>query len=104
MEADCRGLDLSAFLIKPVQRLCKYPLLMREIVRHTNTEHSDYHALLGSQETIEKAVEAGTCAARGPSRHFVCMPAAQLKIGLANVGRDLFSRYSEFASRGIVSS
>lgn len=26
---ECRGLDLQAWLIKPLQRLCKYPLLMR---------------------------------------------------------------------------
>jgi RhoGEF domain len=27
---DCRGLSLLSFLIKPVQRLCKYPLLVCE--------------------------------------------------------------------------
>ena len=34
-EPRCRGLDLHAFLIKPVQRLLKYPLFFGELVKHT---------------------------------------------------------------------
>jgi len=32
-------------LIKPVQRLCKYPLLLRELIKNTNTDHPDYKPL-----------------------------------------------------------
>lgn len=38
-------IDLRDYLIKPVQRICKYPLLVREIIKHTPEEHADYPLL-----------------------------------------------------------
>eukprot|EP00732_Lithocolla_globosa_P002358 Lithocolla_globosa_v1_NODE_1529_length_2511_cov_49.335505.p1 type:complete len:350 gc:universal NODE_1529_length_2511_cov_49.335505:51-1100(+) len=32
----CRGLDVLSFLIKPVQRITKYPLLFRELLKHAS--------------------------------------------------------------------
>ena len=29
LNPECRGLTLFSFLIKPIQRICKYPLLLR---------------------------------------------------------------------------
>ncbi|KAJ3412174.1 cytochrome c oxidase subunit 1 [Chytridiales sp. JEL 0842] len=51
-----RGLSLESFLIKPVQRICKYPLLMRELLKHTEKSHKDYPALEIATERIEAVV------------------------------------------------
>ncbi|KAI9343309.1 Dbl homology domain-containing protein [Zopfochytrium polystomum] len=45
-----RGLSLESFLIKPVQRICKYPLLLRELLKNTDKMHKDY-------AHVEKAIE-----------------------------------------------
>jgi len=37
----CRGLPLISFIIKPVQRICKYPLLIKECIRYTADDHPD---------------------------------------------------------------
>lgn len=44
-----KNMDLSSLVIKPVQRLCKYPLLLADLLRSTPASHPDYagiqHAL-----------------------------------------------------------
>jgi cell division control protein 24 len=40
------AVDLPSYLIKPVQRICKYPLLIQELIKNTPPDHSDYSELL----------------------------------------------------------
>jgi len=52
----CRGLFLQSFLIKPIQRVCKYPLLLRELIRYTPEDHPDYAPLNGAMAKINEVV------------------------------------------------
>lgn len=48
-----RGLieiPLDGYLLTPVQRICKYPLQLAELLKYTKTEHPDYHKI---QEALE---------------------------------------------------
>ncbi|KAJ3216933.1 Myosin 10A, isoform D [Dinochytrium kinnereticum] len=51
-----RGLSLESFLIKPVQRICKYPLLLRELLKYVDKGHKDYLNLTVAAEKIEAVV------------------------------------------------
>eukprot|EP01119_Soliformovum_irregulare_P014807 TRINITY_DN4086_c0_g1_i3.p1 TRINITY_DN4086_c0_g1~~TRINITY_DN4086_c0_g1_i3.p1 ORF type:complete len:539 (+),score=149.13 TRINITY_DN4086_c0_g1_i3:189-1805(+) len=51
----CRGLKLSSFLIKPIQRICKYPILFRELLKNCNSEsEQDYSNLVSALKRIEE--------------------------------------------------
>lgn len=50
----CRGLSLQSYLIKPVQRICKYPLLLKELLNDTDTDHPDYEALVEAQKKVSE--------------------------------------------------
>eukprot|EP00339_Tiarina_fusa_P014402 CAMPEP_0117009036 /NCGR_PEP_ID=MMETSP0472-20121206/8327_1 /TAXON_ID=693140 ORGANISM="Tiarina fusus, Strain LIS" /NCGR_SAMPLE_ID=MMETSP0472 /ASSEMBLY_ACC=CAM_ASM_000603 /LENGTH=436 /DNA_ID=CAMNT_0004711225 /DNA_START=18 /DNA_END=1329 /DNA_ORIENTATION=+ len=52
----CRGLFLQSFLIKPIQRVCKYPLFLRELIRYTPEDHPDHTDLQSAFEKINEVV------------------------------------------------
>eukprot|EP01119_Soliformovum_irregulare_P010583 TRINITY_DN2614_c0_g1_i2.p1 TRINITY_DN2614_c0_g1~~TRINITY_DN2614_c0_g1_i2.p1 ORF type:complete len:677 (+),score=206.56 TRINITY_DN2614_c0_g1_i2:111-2141(+) len=94
-DPNIRGLDLFSFLIKPVQRLCKYPLLVKELLNNTPESHSEYEDLRKAYEKIntvvdyinEKKREAE--ALTGLKR--ICAIEGCEKIGLIRHGRELIS-------------
>ncbi|EGG16305.1 RhoGEF domain-containing protein [Cavenderia fasciculata] len=53
---ELRGMNLHSFLIKPVQRICKYPLLLRELLKATPSDHCDHSHLLSAVSQIEQIV------------------------------------------------
>jgi len=53
---EAKGFDLFSYVIKPVQRLCKYPLLLRELLKFTPNTHPDYKDLQEAYTKIEAAV------------------------------------------------
>ncbi|XP_047244036.1 intersectin-2a isoform X3 [Girardinichthys multiradiatus] len=50
----CKGMPLSSFLLKPMQRLTRYPLLIKNILEHTPDGHEDRKPL---REALERAEE-----------------------------------------------
>eukprot|EP01130_Rhizamoeba_saxonica_P018129 TRINITY_DN8990_c0_g1_i1.p1 TRINITY_DN8990_c0_g1~~TRINITY_DN8990_c0_g1_i1.p1 ORF type:complete len:395 (+),score=66.75 TRINITY_DN8990_c0_g1_i1:28-1212(+) len=49
----CEGLSLKDLLIKPVQRICKYPLLFNELKKSTPEDHEDYQQIVDVYERFE---------------------------------------------------
>lgn len=48
---------MNSFLIKPIQRICKYPLLLRELLKHTPEDHADYTYVKAALEKVHAIVE-----------------------------------------------
>lgn len=44
--------DLSSIIIKPVQRILKYPLLLNELIKYTEESHIDWNPLLMALQMI----------------------------------------------------
>ncbi len=57
----CRGeiqaWDLHSLLIKPVQRVLKYPLLLSSLVKKTEDSRPDYKVLLNAKEAISRVAQ-----------------------------------------------
>ncbi|XP_077444012.1 intersectin-2-like isoform X2 [Stigmatopora argus] len=50
----CRGMPLSSFLLKPMQRITRYPLLIKNILENTPEPHADRPTL---RDALERAEE-----------------------------------------------
>ncbi|KAG8999685.1 hypothetical protein FRB94_005988 [Tulasnella sp. JGI-2019a] len=58
--AECASMPLTSFLLKPVQRLMKYPLFLKQLWELTPRNHPDHLAtfsLLHSTETVIKVMQ-----------------------------------------------
>jgi flagellar biosynthesis GTPase FlhF len=53
---ECRGLGLVDYLIKPLQRLTRYPLLLRELLKRTDESHCDHRPLTLAFAKIQSVV------------------------------------------------
>lgn len=54
---ECRRLPLTGFLVKPLQRLCKYPLLVRELLKDLSSSHPDYKHLMETNEKVKAIID-----------------------------------------------
>ena len=48
------GLPITSYLITPLQRVCRYPLLIQTLLRHTHDTHPDYVWLLKAWSRAEE--------------------------------------------------
>ncbi|XP_014036669.1 phosphatidylinositol 3,4,5-trisphosphate-dependent Rac exchanger 2 protein [Salmo salar] len=44
---------LEGYLVAPIQRICKYPLLLRELLKRTPKKHNDYSLVLESLQAMK---------------------------------------------------
>lgn len=47
---------MLGYLIKPIQRICKYPLLLNELLKYTPKSHEEYENLTLALDKVEQVV------------------------------------------------
>ncbi|KAJ3417124.1 Intersectin 1 (SH3 domain protein) [Chytridiales sp. JEL 0842] len=60
----CRALDLSSFLLQPMQRITRYTLILKQVLHYTPMNHPEYEAMLGAVEAADVAAEKVNNAAK----------------------------------------
>ncbi|KAH3758250.1 cell division control protein 24 [Pelomyxa schiedti] len=59
-----KSIDLQAYLIKPSQRIMKYPLLLKDLIKDTDTDHPDYANLVQAATEMNKVLSKVNQAAK----------------------------------------
>eukprot|EP01105_Mastigella_eilhardi_P015207 TRINITY_DN3462_c0_g1_i2.p1 TRINITY_DN3462_c0_g1~~TRINITY_DN3462_c0_g1_i2.p1 ORF type:complete len:472 (-),score=111.88 TRINITY_DN3462_c0_g1_i2:870-2285(-) len=54
---EVKNLDLPDYLIQPTQRIVKYPLLLKDIIKHTEMSHPDYKALVEADIELRQVLQ-----------------------------------------------
>lgn len=63
---------LESYLIKPVQRVLKYPLLLRELVSLTDADSEEHYHLTGRERNIYSYRHTLTHVGGGAKNMFTC--------------------------------
>ncbi|KAH8009244.1 hypothetical protein HPB51_013898 [Rhipicephalus microplus] len=56
---DMIDISLDGFLLTPVQKICKYPLQLAELLKYTRPEHADYHAVREALAAMKGVAQMG---------------------------------------------
>jgi len=56
LNPELHDLTLVDLLVKPIQRICRYPLFLRELLKHTGNSHADYQNLTIALNKMESIV------------------------------------------------
>lgn len=65
MEREHKGkLGLDQLLIKPVQKIPRYELLIQRLLKHTDTTHPDFELLQAAQKEVHELVVKINCTER----------------------------------------
>ncbi|XP_029467249.1 phosphatidylinositol 3,4,5-trisphosphate-dependent Rac exchanger 1 protein isoform X2 [Rhinatrema bivittatum] len=46
-------IPLEGYLLTPIQRICKYPLLLKELAKRTPSKHADYHPVQSALQAMK---------------------------------------------------
>lgn len=57
LQPECHKLDLSDYLIKPLQRICRYPLFLKELAKFTPDNHAESIAIQKANQTIQNTIK-----------------------------------------------
>ena len=58
LEKECRKLDIFAFLLLPMQRVTKYPLLLKTLLKKTAETHPDFEFIKASLTEIDHTIKS----------------------------------------------
>ncbi|GCC27421.1 uncharacterized protein [Chiloscyllium punctatum] len=89
---------IDGFLLTPVQKICKYPLQLAELLKYTNPDHSDYENIRAAYEAMKNVAHLINERKR---RLESIDKIAQWQVSIVNwEGQDVLTRSSELIHSG----
>ncbi|CAI5773169.1 spermatogenesis-associated protein 13 isoform X2 [Podarcis lilfordi] len=89
---------IDGFLLTPVQKICKYPLQLAELLKYTTQEHSDYNDIKAAYEAMKNVA----CLINERKRRLESIDKmARWQVSIVNwEGQDILGRSSELIHSG----
>ncbi|XP_043229312.1 serine/arginine repetitive matrix protein 2-like isoform X1 [Amphibalanus amphitrite] len=97
---DMIDISLDGFLLTPIQKICKYPLQLAELLKYTKTDHPDYEHVRQAQ-AVMKAVAMGVNESKRRMESLEKLAAWQMKVE-GWMGPNLLDTSSELIHQGEV--